>query len=55
MISDTTIAATRTQGADMKDKFRANFFIALPAALLTIILLTFFSDAGVITGEYPIN
>ena len=53
MISDTTIAATRTQGADMKDKFRANFFIALPAALLTIILLTFFSDAGVITGEYP--
>lgn len=53
MISDTTIAATRTQGADMRDKFRMNFFIALPAALLTILLLTFFSDAGAITGDYP--
>ena len=33
MISDTTIAATRTQDVEMKDKFRANFKIALPAAL----------------------
>lgn len=33
-ISDTTIAATRTQGCAMRDKFRANFLIALPAALL---------------------
>ena len=39
MISDTTIAATRTQGCDMKDKFRENFKIALPAAILTAILL----------------
>lgn len=31
-ISDTTIAATRTQGCVMRDKFRANFLIALPAA-----------------------
>lgn len=38
-ISDTTIAATRTQGARMKDKFHQNFKLALPAALLTIILL----------------
>ncbi|AZQ60719.1 Na+/H+ antiporter NhaC family protein [Flammeovirga pectinis] len=36
MISDTTIAAARTQGAEMKDKFRANIRIALPAALITI-------------------
>ena len=33
-ISDTTIAATRTQGCAMRDKFRVNFMIALPAALV---------------------
>lgn len=38
MISDTTIAATRTQGCDMKDKFRENFRIVLPAAILTAII-----------------
>lgn len=36
MISDTTIAATRTQGCELKDKFKMNFRIALPAAVLTI-------------------
>lgn len=35
-ISDTTIAATRSQGCDMADKFRANILIALPAALVTL-------------------
>ena len=39
MISDTTIAATRSQGCEMRDKFRVNFFIALPAALITIVIL----------------
>ena len=38
MISDTTIAAVKTQGCEMKDKFRENFLIVLPAAILTIIL-----------------
>ena len=38
MISDTTIAAVKTQGCDMKDKFKENFLIVLPAAILTIIL-----------------
>ncbi|MCM2679661.1 Na+/H+ antiporter NhaC family protein [Echinimonas agarilytica] len=38
IISDTTIAATRTQGCAMKDKFRENIHIALPAALLAVIL-----------------
>lgn len=37
-ISDTTIAATRTQGCLMKDKFRANFRIVLPAAIVVFIL-----------------
>lgn len=36
-ISDTTIAATRTQGCDMTDKFRANFKIVMPAALLVLL------------------
>lgn len=38
MISDTTIAAVKTQGCEMKDKFRENFLIVLPAALVTIII-----------------
>ena len=42
MISDTTIAATRTQGVEMKDKFRVNGLIAAPAALLTVVLLAIF-------------
>ena len=40
MISDTTIAATRTQGCEMRDKFKVNFAIVLPAAIITAILLT---------------
>lgn len=39
VISDTTIAATRTQNVDMKDKFRANIKIAIPAAVITFIVL----------------
>ena len=39
MISDTTIAATKTQDVALKDKFRVNFFIALPAALITLGIL----------------
>lgn len=35
-ISDTTIAATRSQGCDMSDKFKANLWIALPAAIVTL-------------------
>ncbi|MFX3625644.1 MAG: Na+/H+ antiporter NhaC family protein [Ectobacillus sp.] len=38
-ISDTTIAAVRSQKTEMKDKFKTNFFIVLPAALATIVIL----------------
>ncbi len=38
MISDTTIAAVKTQGCEMKGKFKENFFIVLPAAVVTIII-----------------
>lgn len=48
MISDTTIAATRTQGVKMKDKFRANFAISLPAAIVTVILLLIFGRPEVV-------
>ena len=48
MISDTTIAATRTQGVRMKDKFRANVLIAAPAALVAFAL---YASAGSAAGE----
>lgn len=41
VISDTTIAATKGVGAEMKDKFRMNFLIALPAAIAAIIAFAF--------------
>lgn len=45
-ISDTTIAAVRTQKTNMRDKFRTNFLIVLPAAVITVILLAFVSGSG---------
>ena len=47
IISDTTIAATRTQGVSMRDKFKLNLMIALPAMLLTVILLFILGDTTV--------
>lgn len=43
-IGDTTIAATRTQNCDMRDKFKMNFFIVLPAAIISLVL--FYYVAG---------
>ena len=40
-ISDTTIAATRTQGCSMRDKFRTNLLIVAPAAVITLLIYTF--------------
>lgn len=40
IISDTTIAATRTQGCEMKDKFRENLIFAIPASIITLIVFT---------------
>ncbi|BGE81719.1 transporter [Staphylococcus petrasii] len=44
MISDTTIAAVRTQKTKMSDKFKVNFWIVLPGAILTIIVLFFLTN-----------
>ena len=50
MISDTTIAATRTQGCELKDKFKVNFLIALPAAIVTFVLYLFFGRPDVVSS-----
>lgn len=57
MISDTTIAAVKTQGCEMKDKFRENFLIVLPAAIVTVLLfLLLGKDASFqIKGELTYN
>ena len=53
-ISDTTIAACNTQGCAMKDKFRANFKIALPAAIATLaIILVLSASKGMVQIECP--
>ncbi|MDU5741590.1 MAG: Na+/H+ antiporter NhaC family protein [Clostridium sp.] len=54
MISDTTIAATRTQGCEMKDKFKMNFKIVLPAAIVTAIVFMILTKGISIQtlGEY---
>lgn len=46
MISDTTIAAVRTQGCEMKDKFRENFKIVFPAAVAAMLCYWFISRGG---------
>lgn len=57
-ISDTTIAACNGQGCAMKDKFRENFKIALPAAILSLGLIIYMSYgqeiAGKVTGDYDL-
>lgn len=52
IISDTTIAATRTQGCTMRDKFRANLKIAIPAAIFTVIWLITY-DTSQVPLEIP--
>ncbi|MBV6685662.1 Na+/H+ antiporter NhaC family protein [Bacillus sp. JRC01] len=54
-ISDTTIAAVRTQKTEMKDKFKVNFSIVLPACIITLIILFFFTlgqQSSVNAGNY---
>ena len=46
MISDTTIAATRSQNVELRDKFRVNVWIAVPAALITLIIYIAFSNTN---------
>ncbi len=50
-ISDTTIAACNGQGCHMKDKFRENFFIALPAAIVAVAVILIMSFKSEISGS----
>lgn len=51
VISDTAIAAARTQGCSVREKFRENLKIALPTAVLTVLLLAFVGDASPAQAE----
>ena len=55
-ISDTTIAACNGQGCAMSDKFKGNFLIALPAAVLSVLMILIISSrsvgSGTIEGSY---
>ncbi|MDF2155036.1 Na+/H+ antiporter NhaC family protein [Vibrio sp. CAU 1672] len=55
IISDTTIAATRSQGCEMKDKFRENIRIALPAAVCALLIFAFNSTASQTPQTGPIE
>ncbi|MEZ9514127.1 Na+/H+ antiporter NhaC family protein [Vibrio splendidus] len=55
IISDTTIAATRSQGCEMRDKFKENIRIALPAALIAIVIFAFNSTATQVPETDPIE
>ncbi|MEZ8045857.1 Na+/H+ antiporter NhaC family protein [Vibrio sp. 10N.237.312.C02] len=55
IISDTTIAATRSQGCEMRDKFKENIRIALPAALIAIVIFAFNSTATQVPETGPIE
>lgn len=55
IISDTTIAATRSQGCEMKDKFKENIRIALPAALIALVIFAFNSTATNVPEAGPIE
>src|SRR5690606_20814665 len=55
IISDTTIAATRSQGAQMRDKFRENLRIALPAALATAALLAVLGDPAPVAAPAAVS
>lgn len=53
IISDTTIAATRGAGCNMRDKFKMNGLIALPAAIAAIIMYAMVGSSGELTEVYP--
>ncbi|MFD2166419.1 Na+/H+ antiporter NhaC family protein [Thalassotalea euphylliae] len=55
IISDTTIASTRSQGAHMKDKFRVNFKFALPAAILSLVIFSLLGGSADYQAEKDID
>ncbi len=51
VISDTTIAAVKTQGCKMNDKFKENFFIVLPAAIISVAIFIFADKGGKVPAD----
>lgn len=55
IISDTTIAATGTQGCSMKEKMQSNLKLAIPAALIVFVALFFLGDNHPSGGSADFN
>lgn len=57
MLSDTTIAAVRTQSTNMKEKFKINLYMVIPAVVITTIILIFMTRGAKVnlTGNYEYN
>lgn len=57
MLSDTTIAAVRTQSTNMKEKFKINLYMVIPAVVITTIILVFMTRGAKVdlTGNYEYN
>ncbi len=55
VISDTAIVASRTQGCTMREKFRENFKLALPAALATLVLLGLLGETAPVQTPDPVS
>lgn len=53
LISDTAIVASRTQGTTIREKFRANLKLALPAALVTLVVLGFIGETSPVQALEP--
>ena len=54
-ISDTTIAATQTQGCSMRSKFHSNFMLVLPAAIVSLLIYAFSNNEAVEVSVQPIT
>ncbi|KWS02152.1 Methionine transporter MetT [Lysobacter capsici AZ78] len=55
VISDTAIVASRTQGCTMREKFRENLKLALPAAIATLVLLGFLGETAPVQTPDPVS
>lgn len=55
LISDTTVAATRTQGVPMREKFLSNIFIAAPAALVALVVYGLIGSGAETTASVAVT
>lgn len=55
LISDTAIAAAKSQGCTVREKFRANLWLAIPAALVTLMVLAFVGEPSPVTSDAVVS